>query len=77
MIHLTLTGFYAGTLICGAERSADNQHAHAVMAPLHNPNYRAKVCPQCLKVYAESYEEEELAKLDDNHWVKETLKGNT
>jgi hypothetical protein len=71
MIHLTHTGFYAGTPICGAVRDPENEHAHAVMAPLHIPEYRARVCSECLRVYAESYDAEELAELPDDHWVKQ------
>lgn len=74
MIHLTLTGVLAGTPICGVARESANQHAHAVWSPLHNPEFRDKVCPQCLRSYAESYEAHELAELDDDHWIKEILK---
>jgi hypothetical protein len=41
------------------------------MAPLHIPEYRARVCSECLRVYAESYDAEELAELPDDHWVKQ------
>lgn len=57
MIHLTLTGIYAGTILCGASRvGADT--AHAAWSPLDNPDFRAKVCPQCLQEWAEcAYED--------------------
>lgn len=75
--HLTFTGFYAGQPICGATRVVENDHVHSAYAPLDSKQFRRMCCVECLKVYAESYDDEELAKLDDNHWVKETLKGNT
>ena len=51
MIHLTHTGFYAGALLCGKTRD-NGEYAHAVYAPLHKPEYRKKVCLDCLRVYA-------------------------
>ena len=57
MIHLTHTGFYAGSLLCGKPRD-NREHAHAVYAPLHNLGYRQKVCLDCLRVYAQdAYDE--------------------
>lgn len=57
MIHLTHTGFYAGHLLCGKPRE-NGEHAHAVYAPLHKLEYRQKVCPDCLRVYArDAYDE--------------------
>lgn len=51
-VHLTYTGFSAGSLLCGKPRE-NGEYAHAIYAPLHNQAYRAKVCRGCLKVYAE------------------------
>ena len=68
MIHLTYTGVYAGTLLCGKARKIDNAHAHAVYAPLEKADYRATVCPECLKYYAlDAYDD-----TDDDmpEWVK-------
>ena len=57
MIHLTHTGFYAGSLLCGKPRDS-GEHAHAVYAPLHKSEYRQIVCLDCLRVYAEyAYDE--------------------
>ena len=69
MIHLTLTGFYAGQPICGSERKETDTGVHCVYAPLIKDEYRATVCPDCLKAYANSYDEEELPGAPD--WVKE------
>ena len=75
MIHLTFTGSLAGQPICGALRKSGGEHAHAVYAPLHIAEYRNRVCPDCLRVYAESYidpvEYTDPATLPD--WVRELL----
>lgn len=70
-IHLTLTGVYAGTPICGAIREPHDDGVHMIYAPLDNPEWRAQVCPDCLKAYIDSFEPEELAGLPDDHWVKQ------
>lgn len=68
MVHLTLTGYHAGALLCGKPREYDGTYNHAVYAPLHNPIYRAKVCPDCLMVYAlEAYDD---ADEDMPEWVQ-------
>jgi hypothetical protein len=75
MIHLTYTGVYAGTLLCGKARKLDDAHAHAVYAPLHKDEYRATVCPVCLKYYAlDAYDD-----TDDDmpDWVKTIREGET
>lgn len=77
MIHLTLTGYYAGHLLCGGERDPGNEHVHAVYAPLHIDEYRARVCSECLKVYAATYEPDEIAALAEGHWVKNWARENT
>lgn len=61
MLHLTHTGFYAGRPICGAERSPEDRHIHAVYAPLDNAELRGQVCPDCLKVWTNSYDDDEPA----------------
>ena len=52
MTHLTYTGPSAGQTLCGATREASGQYAHATYCPLDNPDYRVKVCPECLKTWA-------------------------
>lgn len=59
MHHLTLTGFYAGETLCGTPRNNEDTYTHAVYSPLHKQEFRAKCCKECLKVYLESYEEDE------------------
>ena len=66
-IHLSYTGFYAGTRLCGVSREVAPESTHAVYAPLHIPDYRAKCCDTCLDVYAEfAYDPED--EMPD--WVK-------
>ena len=56
-VHLTYTGFDARSLLCGKPRDI-GEHAHAVYAPLHKPEYRQIVCLDCLRVYArDAYDE--------------------
>lgn len=60
MLHLTETGLHAGRLLCEGERRAEDQHAHAVYAPLHLSDFRARTCANCLRVWArEAYDEGE------------------
>ena len=54
MIHLTFTGFYAGVRFCDKPRDDDEENAHAVSAPLAKPEYRAKCCADCLKLWDET-----------------------
>jgi hypothetical protein len=54
MRHLTHTGPYAGTILCGISRDGQSELVHAVYAPLHLPDYRQAVCRECLTVYAEN-----------------------
>ena len=70
-IHLTMTGVFAGTPICGNARQPNDEGVHMIYAPLDNAKWRAKVCPDCLKAYVDSFEPEELAGLPDDHWVKQ------
>jgi hypothetical protein len=69
--HLTLTGYYAGMPICGADSKTDND-AHAVYAPLALPEYRATRCPACLKAYVDTFDPEELNTAPE--WVRELRK---
>ena len=71
LLHLTFTGFQSGQPICGATREPGGKYAHMIYAPIDNPNYRATVCPECLKAYVGSFEPEELAGMSDDHWVKQ------
>jgi len=66
--HLTLTGYYAGQPICGADTKTEND-AHATYAPLDKPEYRETRCPACLKAYAESFDADELETAPA--WVRE------
>lgn len=55
MIHLSETGLNAGRRLCLA---TDDESVHAMYAPLQKPEFRATVCPVCLKVWAmEAYDE--------------------
>ncbi|WP_297478319.1 hypothetical protein [Ferrovum sp.] len=60
-IHLTHTGYWAGKTLCESVREEGDSYVHAVYAPLTNDEWRKKVCPECLKLYAElAYEDEDL-----------------
>ncbi len=50
MIHLTMTGPYAGQSFCGTEKPGD-EFNHANVKALEKSEYRAKVCPQCLDIW--------------------------
>lgn len=51
MIHLTLTGYHAGEPLCGKQRTADHEYHHPNVRALRNPDYRARVCPDCLSIW--------------------------
>lgn len=57
MIHLTETGVNAGRLLCLSDRAEKQAQQdifnHFAYAPMHDPNYRMMVCPECLKAYAD------------------------
>ena len=55
MIHLTEMGLLAGRRLCLSPVYNENDEAvHAAYAPLdRNPEYRARCCPKCLKVWAD------------------------
>lgn len=58
MKHLSETGVHAGRRLCLAK---DGESHHAVYAPLHNPKYRATLCPECLAVWAnEAYDDGDI-----------------
>lgn len=67
--HLTHTGYDAGKPICGTALSdkTDND-VHAMYAPLANVDFRATVCPHCLKAWADTYDADELH--DAPLWVQ-------
>lgn len=69
-IHLTMTGVFAGVSICG-QRAEGDEGVHYVYAPIDKPEFREKVCPECLKAHVESYTREELALLPADHWVRQ------
>lgn len=69
MIHLTLTGYYAGRRLCDKSREDGEENAHAIYAPLGLSEYRAKVCPKCLREYALSFDVDE----EKPEWVVEIL----
>ena len=55
MIHLTLTGYYAGTPICGVNKqqakSQGDKFVHAIYAPLENSEWIVEVCIDCLEAW--------------------------
>ena len=58
MIHLTETGFHAGSRLCLTSRDDGAQNAHASYAPLHLSAFRAQCCDVCLSVWAnEAYDD--------------------
>lgn len=59
MIHLTLTGFQAGRIICGAPRKPENQHVHAQYAVFDKPEILAQYCPDCLALWVADYADED------------------
>jgi len=62
-IHLTHTGFYAGRRFC--ESNDNGRNVHGSYAPLQNDDFRAQCCNDCLKVWADSYDDGEIFPL----WV--------
>ena len=68
MIHLTETGYHAGRRLCLTDRNDDAQNVHAAYAPLNNREFRAKVCPDCLRVWvSEAYDDGD----DMPDWVED------
>jgi hypothetical protein len=58
-IHLTHTGPAAGATLCGAARNGSTGH-HAVYAPVERDEYRAGCCSACVKVFALSWDADEI-----------------
>lgn len=69
-VHLTMTGVFAGVSICG-QRAEGDTGVHYIYAPIDKPEFRATVCPECLKAHVGSYTHEELAHLPADHWVRQ------
>lgn len=70
-VHLTLTGAYAGSPICEMKFAEGDTGAHLIYAPLDDPEFRATVCPECLKAYVGSFDVDELKTMPNDHWVKQ------
>lgn len=51
MIHLTLTGYLAGTPICLTESNVDDTYVHAIY--YERIQDKENVCPECVKVLNE------------------------
>lgn len=51
MRHITLTGYYAGTPICGAARNTDGDRYAHPGEWLDNPAALTDLCPICRKVW--------------------------
>jgi len=56
MTHLTLTGYEAGRVICGAPKTSDNQYLHAMYAPQSLID-SAECCEECRKLWNDTEEE--------------------
>lgn len=69
-VHLTMTGVFAGVSICG-QRAEGDKGAHYIYAPIDTPEFRATVCPECLKAHVDSYTREEIIALPVDHWVRQ------
>ena len=52
LVHLTETGYHAGRRLCLTDRYDGARNMHAAYAPLNNSKFRATVCTDCLKVWA-------------------------
>lgn len=56
LTHLTLTGYYAGRLLCDAEKLSMDRHLHAMYAPIEKlANGKLAdfppLCPDCKHVW--------------------------
>lgn len=69
-VHLTMTGVFAGVSIC-AQRAEGDEGVHMMYAPLNSAEFRATVCPACLKEYVGSYTADELMALPADNWVRQ------
>jgi len=54
--HLTLTGYYAGRTLCGAAKSPNVAHYHAMYAPLTIINADT-TCPNCREIWNDDTDE--------------------
>jgi len=56
--HLTLTGYYAGSTLCGNPKNPDKQHYHAAYAPkfVFTDEH---TCPICLQIWNAPDEDEQ------------------
>lgn len=73
-VHLTMTGVFAGVSICGVKAEGDTG-VHYAYAPIDNPQFRATVCPHCLREHVGSFTEEELKSAPE--WVREMAAGDS
>lgn len=64
MIHITLTGFYAGIPYCGCNkedrRKAGDSFMHMPYTHFREFMERADICPKCKQVWDDSANEEEM-----------------
>lgn len=67
MTHLTLTGPYAGQILCGKNKQQSiaegNQHLHAIYFDRPGVD-QSQLCPECLTIVREVMAEDEG---DQNH----------
>lgn len=59
MTHLTLIGYEAGRVICGAPKVQGNTYLHAMYAPT-SVIYSDECCPECRKLWDEAVDVNEL-----------------
>jgi len=57
MTHLTLTGYEAGRVICGAPKVPENKYLHAMYAPT-SVIYSDECCSECRKLWDEAADED-------------------
>lgn len=57
--HLTLTGYEAGRVLCGAAKTEDNEYLHAMYAP-QSVIDSDKCCPKCRRLWNEASNEESV-----------------
>lgn len=75
MTHLTLTGYYAGRVICGAEKNSNEQYVHAMYAPIEKLRHGAiatwqPLCEACLKEWDSAAEQESNPWTEASDWTK-------
>lgn len=52
-VHITLTGPYAGYVLCAAPRNDDDKYVHAPYAPLDTWAFKDDLCKECKKLWLE------------------------